>query len=219
MKRQERRDNQEVYRSLVLPTPVSLRDKILLTLLATGAVIETLWAEASTPITIGYALSSLESQEYFRRRRSSSRSTLSYLIAKKFILSRQAKGSRSFQLTEEGLDVLFKKFPTLKYYRCEWDGYWRVVVYDIAEEKSRLRDRLRHELRRLGFKFVQKSVWLTPLPVEKELETFLKGEKLWGKILVLKSLLPAEENKRLAALFGLFKVGHTIVDKKLNQLI
>lgn len=208
MKKRRQDDNQEVYRSLVLPTPVSLRDKILLTLLATGAVIETLWAEASTPITLGYALSSLESQEYFRRRRSSSRSTLSYLIARKFILSRRAKGDRNFQLTAEGLDLLFRKFPTLKYYRCEWDGYWRVVVYDIVEEEKRLRDRLRRELRRLGFKFMQKSVWLTPLPVEKELETFLKREKLWGKVLVLKSLLPAGENKRLAALFGLFEVGH-----------
>lgn len=219
MRKQRQDDNQEVYRSLVLPTPVSLRDKILLTLLATGAVIETLWAEASTPITLGYALSSLENQEYFRRRRASSQSTLSYLLAKKFILSHRTKGDRNFQLTEEGLDILFKKFPTLKYSRCEWDGYWRVVVYDIAEEESRLRDRLRRELRRLGFKFMQKSVWLTPLPVEKELEAFLKREKLWGKILVLKSLIPAEENKRLAALFGLFKVKHPIVDKTLNQFI
>lgn len=206
MKRRERRDNQEVYRSLVPAAPISLRDKILLTLLATGAVVETVWAEASPPITLGYVLSSLENQAYFRRRRTSSQSTLSYLIAHKFILSRRERGERSFQLTNEGLDLLFKKFPTLKYRHHEWDGYWRVVVYDIAEEKSRLRDRLRCELRRLGFKFMQKSVWLTPWPVEEELEAFLKREKLWGKILVLKSLLPAAENKRLAALFGIFKV-------------
>lgn len=63
---------------------------------------------------------------------------------------------------------------------------------------------MRYELRRLGYRFMQKSVWLTPWPVEEELEAFLKKEKLWGKVLVMKSWLPQQESRRLAERFQNF---------------
>lgn len=179
----------------------NFRDKILLHLLSMGAVVETILAELTTPITIGRAFQSLETQEFFRRRRTSSRSTLSYLLARKFILGRGSRGRKEFQLTEEGLDYLFAKFPSLKCQNRPWDGLWRVVIYDVPEKESRLRDRLRYELRRLGYRFMQKSVWLTPWAVEEELEAFLKKEKLWGKVLVMKAWLPPRESQRLAKHF------------------
>lgn len=185
---------------------LNLREKILLGLLATGAVVETIIAEISTPISIGSAFRSLESEEFFRKRRTSSYSTVSYLLAEKLILAKGRGGQRVYQLTEEGLDLLFSKFPKLKYMGKPWDDYWRFVFYDIPEEECRLRDRLRKELKNIGFKFVQRSVWLTPLPVEEELKSFLKKEGLWGKILVLKSRLPADENGKLQAKFPWFSL-------------
>lgn len=179
----------------------NFRDKMLLYLLAMGAVAETILAELTTPVTLGSAFQSLETQDFFRRKRTSSRSTISYLLAKEFILARGRRSRKEFQLTEEGLNYLFAKFPPLKCHNRPWDGLWRVVIYDIPEKQNLLRDRLRRELRRLGYKFMQKSVWLTPWPVEEELETFLKREHLWGKILVMKSWLPHEESRRLAKHF------------------
>lgn len=180
---------------------LNLREKILLGLLATGAVVETIIAEISTPISIGSAFRSLESEEFFRKRRTSSYSTVSYLLAERLILAKGRGGQRVYQLTEEGLDLLFSRFPKLKYIGKPWDGYWRFVFYDIPEEEYRLRDRLRKELKNIGFKFVQRSVWLTPLPVEEELKSFLKKEGLWGKILVLKSRLPDDGSGELQANF------------------
>lgn len=180
---------------------LSLREKVLLVLLAIGAVIETNLAEMSTPVSVGSAFRSLENEEFFRRKRTSSLSTISYLLAKRFILAKGRGEQRKYQLTEEGLGFLFAKFPKLKYLGKPWDGYWRFVFYDISEEEYRLRNRLRRELRSLGFKFVQRSVWLTPMPVEEELKFFLKREKLWGKILVLKSQVSAEENKEFLTKF------------------
>lgn len=58
----------------------NFRDKILLYLLAMGAVAETMIAEIATPVTIGAAFQSLETQEFFRRKRTSSRSTISYAV-------------------------------------------------------------------------------------------------------------------------------------------
>ncbi len=194
--------------------PLNRRERILLTLLAAGAVIETELIKASAPVTTSYALSSFEAQDYFRKKRLSSTTTLSYLLAKKFIVSRGLDKQKTFQLADDGLNYLFAKFPALKYGKWKWDGYWRVVIYDIAEKDSRLRDRLRRELKRLGFKFVQKSVWLTPLPVENDLEAFLKKEKLWGRIIVLKSLMPPAENRRFAVACGYKLPGNPEKDKK-----
>lgn len=179
----------------------NFRDEILLYLLSMGAVAETILAELTTPVTIGRAFQSLETQEFFRKKRTSSRSTISYLLAKKFVLGRGGRGRKEFQLTEEGLHYLFAKFPPLKFKNRPWDGLWRVVIYDIPEKENRLRDRLRYELRRLGYRFMQKSVWLTPWAVEEDLEIFLKKEKLWGRVLVMKSWLPPRESQRLAQHF------------------
>lgn len=179
----------------------NFRDNILLYLLSMGAVAETILAELTTPVTIDRAFQSLETREFFRKKRTSSRSTISYLLAKKFILGRGYRGRKEFQLTEEGLNYLFSKFPPLKFKNRPWDGLWRVVIYDVPEKESRLRDRLRYELRRLGYRFMQKSVWLTPWAVEKDLEVFLKKEKLWGKVLVMKSWLPPYDSQRLTKRF------------------
>ena len=44
---------------------------------------------------------------------------------------------------------------------------------------------------------MQRSVWFSPYPVEKELEAFLKKEKLWEKIMVFKTVLKDEDSARL----------------------
>ncbi len=78
-----------------------------------------------------------------------------------------------------------------------------MIIYDIPEKEYRLRGKLRATLKALGYKFIQKSVWATPMPVEIELEAFLRKEALWGKVLAIKAVLSPEENKRLAKVFNL----------------
>lgn len=182
--------------------PINFRERILLTLLAAGAILETGLAEASRPPSISYALSSFEAQDFFRKKRRTSTATLSYLLAEKFIAARGINQRKMYGLTEEGVNFLFARFPALKYANRKWDGYWRVVIYDIPEKDYLLRDRLRQELKKLGFKFVQRSVWITPQPVEEDLKTFLLKERLWGKIIILKSIMPPEEDQRFAAAYG-----------------
>lgn len=183
---------------------LALREKILLSLLAVGAVVEDLVADAFVPITIGRAVDQLFSPDdaYLEYRRKTRQNTLALLLKKKFIEAvEKNRPQKSFRLTRDGLDLLFRKFPKLKYGGRPWDGYWRVVVYDIAEKESKLRSRLRTELCHLGYKFIQKSVWLSPFPTEEELKEFLRKESLWGKILVFKAVLPPEETQRFSSLF------------------
>ncbi|MBI2100398.1 MAG: hypothetical protein HYT48_03630 [Candidatus Vogelbacteria bacterium] len=80
-------------------------------------------------------------------------------------------GSITVVLTEKG------KQRTLRYQiealaiakPKRWDGRWRVVLFDIPENRRRIRDALRHKLKELGFCEWQKSVFVHPYPCFDEL--------------------------------------------------
>lgn len=49
-----------------------------------------------------------------------------------------------------------------------WDGWWRIVTFDIPHRKKYLREMLRGKLQSLGFYPLQKSVFVHPSSCEKE---------------------------------------------------
>jgi CRISPR-associated endonuclease Cas2 len=85
------------------------------------------------------------------------------------------------RLTEKGRRVLDRK--RLQYETTahrKWDGRWRVLIFDIPEKRKRIRDRVRHELVSVGFKLLQRSVWVYPYDCE-DLIILLKTELKIGK--------------------------------------
>jgi len=59
-----------------------------------------------------------------------------------------------------------------------WDHKWRAIIFDVPEKNRHERNFLRKELKWMGFKELQHSVWITPYDIEKELLCLLK---LWHK--------------------------------------
>lgn len=59
---------------------------------------------------------------------------------------------------------------------AEWKGSWWAIAFDIPEKKRQARNLLRRELKTMHFIEVQKSIWVTPYDIEKELSVLLK---LW----------------------------------------
>lgn len=59
--------------------------------------------------------------------------------------------------------------------RMPWDRKWRIVIFDIRETTRRDRNFLRRQLQRFGFTELQKSVWVIPWDVTKELHDFLSA--------------------------------------------
>lgn len=51
-----------------------------------------------------------------------------------------------------------------------WDGKWRLVVFDIPENRKQAREALRFRLRQIGMERYQKSVFISPYPCDKEIE-------------------------------------------------
>ena len=44
----------------------------------------------------------------------------------------------------------------------QWDKKWRIIIFDIPEEKRSDRNRFRQKLKNLGFEMIQKSVFCYP---------------------------------------------------------
>ncbi len=51
----------------------------------------------------------------------------------------------------------------------KWDGRWRLVMFDVPEEKKRARQAINFALKKIGCARYQKSVFIAPFPCEKEI--------------------------------------------------
>jgi len=52
----------------------------------------------------------------------------------------------------------------------KWDKKWRLVIFDIAQIKKIYREAFRGKLKDLGFRSLQKSVWVHPYECQVEIE-------------------------------------------------
>lgn len=80
------------------------------------------------------------------------------------------------KLTEAGRDLLGNEVEDKV-----WDGKWRIVIFDIPEEKRIIRNLFRRNLKKWGFKHLQKSVWISKRNVFDKLEYYIKdlGIEKW----------------------------------------
>ncbi|OGC93203.1 CRISPR-associated endonuclease Cas2 [Candidatus Amesbacteria bacterium RIFCSPHIGHO2_02_FULL_47_9] len=92
------------------------------------------------------------------------------LLRRGMVEVRETQGGTEVRISDKG------KTEVLKYRLAElelkapvsWDKKWRIVMFDVAEVERRRRDELRKWLLKLGLKQIQKSVWVSPYPLDKE---------------------------------------------------
>jgi len=88
-----------------------------------------------------------------------------------------APDDRVYRLTWQGrLHALGGRDPQARWAR-EWDGRWRLVLFDVPMAQNSHRTRLRRYLRDKSFGYLQNSVWITPDPLEEE-RRILGGGKI-----------------------------------------
>jgi phenylacetic acid degradation operon negative regulatory protein len=75
---------------------------------------------------------------------------------------------RLYRLSAQGrLHALGGRDPEARWARA-WDGWWRLVLFDVPTGQNAHRERLRRYLRDKGFGYLQNSVWITPDPLAEE---------------------------------------------------
>ncbi|MBI2588969.1 hypothetical protein HYW35_02065 [Candidatus Saccharibacteria bacterium] len=106
---------------------------------------------------------------------------LSYMKEKRLInYSPAARFEHGVTITKRGRQRLERaNFASLEIKRpSSWDKKWRLVIFDIPEEMKTARDALTSKLYKLGFKPLQRSVWIYPFACHEEIEAVAVYYKL-----------------------------------------
>jgi DNA-binding transcriptional regulator PaaX len=98
--------------------------------------------------------------------------SLSYLQKNRLVSIAEKDGQQVVTLSEDGrrrvmnynLDQMTIKEPKT------WDGYWRIVIFDIPERKKLGREAFRSKLKQLGFFQLQKSCFIYPFDCKSEID-------------------------------------------------
>lgn len=105
------------------------------------------------------------------------RKTLLYAIKtlhkNKFVeIIEEKTGSTQIKLTEEGRAFARKQRSFLSGFSSpkEWDKKWRLIFFDVPEEKKKLRDAFRYQLKKAGLKEFQRSAFIFPYSCFREIE-------------------------------------------------
>jgi DNA-binding transcriptional regulator PaaX len=136
--------------------------------LGKGGVVESLYRGfyGSGPSGDGFKNKKIKKQWEIQK-------VINHLARIKYIKLIQEK--QKIYLTEKGISE-FIKFKAIRK-KEEWDGKWRIVIFDVSEERRNNRDFLRKQLKWIGFKELQKSVWVFPFDVRKDIEDLMEISK------------------------------------------
>jgi phenylacetic acid degradation operon negative regulatory protein len=78
-------------------------------------------------------------------------------------LAATRRGNRAYYaVTERGRRRIGELSPRIYEPVIEWDGRWRMLSYTVSEARRDRRDRLRQELRVLGWAPLSASTWISP---------------------------------------------------------
>lgn len=116
----------------------------------------------------------ISKEAYFRMkncRGSDIRQKLYDLKKRNLIKSVIENNEHYFELTPEGAEVLKWSMIGKSKRQGKWDKLFRLVVFDIPEEKKATRNVIRDKLNEIGFVQMQKSVFVYPFDCKRDIET------------------------------------------------
>jgi hypothetical protein len=82
------------------------------------------------------------------------------------VRTREKDGTERIALSKKGRFEAMLHHGTFTPTKKKWDGEWRVVIFDVPNTKTKLRNELRRAMQLFGFKSIQKSVWVYPFPCD-----------------------------------------------------
>lgn len=112
-------------------------------------------------------------------------------------------GSYTLFLTDKGkIKALTYHFQDIKINGGNWDGKWRMVVFDIPDGLRKKRDALREKLNAIGFYKLQESVFVFPYKCEDELDFLIEFFNLrkFVRCAIIESI---DNNLHLKSIFNL----------------
>jgi len=113
-------------------------------------------------------------------------------------------GKEIVEITEKGRKrVLQYDFEDIKVGKPRrWDGFWRIVIFDIPEKKKRIRELINFKLKDMDFYPLQKSTFVSPYECKNEID-FIKEYLGVGKNIIYIKSKEISDDKILRKRFNL----------------
>lgn len=93
------------------------------------------------------------------------------LEKQEMISFREVNGQTKIEITEKGKHRLLEyDFENIEIKKKKVDGRWRLIIFDIPEDKKRSRDAFRKKLIQLDCIRLQDSVFASAYPCQKEID-------------------------------------------------
>jgi phenylacetic acid degradation operon negative regulatory protein len=130
--------------------------------------------------------------------------TIKRTQARKWIDMVEKNGRIFYRVTPLGAKKISEyKFRELKIAKKDWDGLWRVIVFDIPETERYGRDALRDKLKYLGVYSLQKSVFVCPFDCEQAIMTLAGFYNISDYVEVFLTRAIGRREKEIRKYFGI----------------
>lgn len=123
-------------------------------------------------------------------KKSSLAQTLNRLRKQGLIENSLADNQILIKLTQIGKDFLDLEIEK----NDKWDGKWRVVIFDIPEQKRIIRNLFRRNLKRWGFKQLQKSVWISKRNIYEKLVSYTEELGIEKWVVIMESIKVSDKS-------------------------
>lgn len=158
-------------------TAISTRKRVVIEGL-TKALLVTLGTGVVIGVALTFPAAGLLYREFKRKqwedakRRGLLKSTIKRLEKQKLVSWKEQDGELQLTLEEKGKRRLLQyKIDQLSIKETnKWDGFFRIVTFDIPEDKRIARESFRKKLKELGFQKLQKSVFVIRFPCRDEID-------------------------------------------------
>lgn len=78
-----------------------------------------------------------------------------------------------------------------------WDGFWRIILLDLPENRKSERESLRYLLKKAGFVCLKNSAWISPFPFEHLFTNIKKDLGLSSEMMIIVTEHIDEESKKV----------------------
>jgi len=145
--------------------------KELLLMVAAGVAIPATFLMPNIPLAMKPLLRALMKKNRVTRTRTLIRS-ITYLKRNRLVSVAHDGDQQILTISEKGRKRVLQYNADRMAIRKpkRWDGYWRIVLFDIPEKRRRGREALRNKLKHLGFYQLQKSCFVHPFDCKSEID-------------------------------------------------
>ena len=122
---------------------------------------------------------------------------LYYLKKQGYIEVPEWEYKSGIMITPKGFEKIIAAQNKIKGKKLRKDGKWEMVIFDIPEKKRKLRDGLRSGLKKLGYKLLQKSVWVSPYDILEQTEKVIREHNLEDetRLLLIEEIKISQKDK------------------------